>query len=547
MVRFEVANPEGIFNVGAPRLSPDGRYLAFNATDPAGTTRIWVRQLNALTAQPLAGTEGANRPFWSPDSRLLGFMADGKLKKIEVTGGPAQKICDAPSGADGSWSPEGVILYDGRGSDPIYRVPAAGGTPTAVVKPDVSRKEAQVGWPEFLADGKHFMYLAMTAKIEDSTYRIGLLDSTETQSLAPAQTQLAYAPPDRLLFVRDQTLVTQQFDPKTMKTVGDPTPLAERIGTDSVGLATFSISREGTLAYRTGDPGSRLAFVDRTGRELETLGDGGEYSNPALSPDGKRLAFALTDKNSRKSDVWIRDLTRGVSTRLTLAPGDNDVPAWSPDGATIAFGSSRSGAGDLYSKPANGQGDDVLLLKDDAVKFPTDWSRDGRYLAYTRIDAKNGQDVWVLPLFGDRKPIAAATGDFAEGNGVFSPDGRFIAYRSSASGRNEIYVQSFPQPTGKWQISTAGGSDPSWRSDGKEMFYRTLDQQLMAVDIQLGATVQAGVPRALFPARVNVVGQVRNRYTVAPDGQRILFVAPLGRDAIAPTTVVLNWDAELKQ
>ena len=359
-------------------------------------------------------------------------MADGKLKKIEVIGGPAQKICDAPSGSDGSWSPEGVILYDGRGSDPIYRVSAAGGTPTVAVKPDASRKEAQVGWPEFLADGKHFMYLAMNAKIEDSTYRIGVLDSVETQSLAPAQTQLAYAPPDRLLFVRDQTLVTQQFDPKTMKTVGDPTPLAERIGTDSVGLATFSISREGTLAYRTGDPGSRLTFVDRTGRELETLGDAGEYSNPVLSPDGRRLAFALTDKNSRKSDVWIRDLTRGVSTRLTLAQGDNDVPLWSPDGATIAFSSTRNGVGDLYSKPANGQGDDVLLLKDEALKFPTDWSRDGRYMAYTRIDAKNGQDVWVLPLFGDRKPIAAATGDFAEGSGVFSPDGRFIAYRSSA-------------------------------------------------------------------------------------------------------------------
>ena len=280
MVRFEVANPEGVFNVGAPRLSPDGRYLAFNATDPTGNTKIWVRQLNSLTAQPLAGTDGAARPFWSPDSRFLGFMADGKLKKIEVSGGPAQKICDAPTGADGSWSQEGVILFDGRGSDPIYRVPAAGGTPVVAVKPDATRGEGQVGWPEFLSDGKHFMYLVMNQKSEDSSYRVASIDSSDTQPLASAQTQLAYAPPDRLLFVRDQTLVTQTFDPKAMKTLGDPTPLAERIGTDSVGLATFSISREGTLAYRTGDPGSRLALVDRGGRELESMGDAGEIRQP---------------------------------------------------------------------------------------------------------------------------------------------------------------------------------------------------------------------------------------------------------------------------
>jgi Tol biopolymer transport system component len=547
MIRFEVANPDGIFNVGSPRLSPDGRYLAFNATDPTGNTRIWVRQMNSLTAQPLAGTDGAARPFWSPDNRFLGFMADGKLKKIEVSGGPAQKICDAPTGADGSWSQEGVILFDGRGTDPIYRVPAAGGTPVVAVKADQTRGEAQVGWPEFLSDGKHFMYLAMNQKIEDSSYRVASIDSSDTQPLASAQTQLAYAPPDRLLFVRDQTLVTQRLDPKAMKTLGDPTPLAERIGTDSVGLATFSISREGTLAYRTGDPGSRLALVDRSGRELETMGDPGEYSNPVLSRDGTRLAFDLSDKGSRKIDIWIRDLARKVNSRFTFGQGGNRVPLWSPDGNTVIFTSTRSGPGDLYTKTTNGQGDETLLLKDDQLKFATDWSRDGRYLAYTSIDPKSGQNLWVLPLFGDKKPMAIAATDFVESNGVFSPDGRFIAYRSDESGRNEIYVRSFPQGTGKWQISTAGGSDPTWRGDGKEIFYRGADQRFMAVDIRLGDTVQAGVPQSLFPGRVNVVGNVRNRYSASVDGQKFLFVAPLGRDAIAPTTVVLNWDADLRK
>jgi Tol biopolymer transport system component len=277
------------------------------------------------------------------------------------------------------------------------------------------------------------------------------------------------------------------------------------------------------------------------------MGDPGEYANPALSRDGTRLAFDLSDKGSRKIDIWIRDLARQVNSRFTFGQGNNRVPLWSPDGNTVIFTSTRSGPGDLYTKTANGQGDDTVLLKDDQLKFATDWSRDGRYLAYTSIDPKSAQNVWVLPMSGDKKPIAIATTDFIESNGVFSPDGRFIAYRSDESGRNEIYVRSFPQGTGKWQISTAGGSDPSWRGDGKEIFYRGADQRFMAVDIRLGDTVQAGVPQSLFPGRVNVIGNVRNRYSSAVDGQKFLFVAPLGRDAIAPTTVVLNWDAELRK
>ena len=547
MVRFEVANPDGVINVGAPRLSPDGRYLAFNATDGTGNTRIWVRQMSSLAAEPLTGTEAAGRPFWSPDSRFLGFMADGKLKKIDVTGGPPQKICDAPTGADGTWSPNGVILFDGRGSDPIYRVAAAGGTPVIAVKPETARNEALVGWPEFLSDGRHFMYLAMNQKPEDTAYRVGALDSADTQPLASAQTQLAYAPPDRLLFVRDQTLVAQRFDEKAMKTTGDPVPLAERIGTDSVGLATFSISREGTLAYRTGDPGSRLLWVDRSGRDMDTLGDSGEYENPALSRDGSRLAFNLTDKSTRKTDLWIRDLARGVNSRFTFGQGSNRVPLWSPDGSVIVFTSTRTGNGDLYTKPANGQGEETLLLKSDQLKAATDWSRDGRYIAYQSF-SKTGADLWALPTFGDRKPVPILTTPFAESNGVFSPDGRFIAYRSDESGRNEIYVQPFLKGSGKWQVSTAGGSDPTWRSDGQEIVYRGVDQRLMAADVSVvGETFQVGVPRALFAARLNIVGNVRNRYAPTADGQRFLLIAPLGRDAMAPTTVVLNWDADIKR
>jgi Tol biopolymer transport system component len=511
LVRFEVSTPERIISVDAPRVSPDGRYLAFNATDSEGKSRVWVRALNAIAAQPLPGTEGTTRPFWSADSRFLGFFAEGKLQKIEVTGGPAQKICDAPTGADGSWSPDGVILYDGRGSDPIYRVSAAGGVPVVAAKPEAARKEATVGWPEFLPDGRHFLYMATGQKPEDNAYRVGLLDSTESRPLASAQTLVSYAPPGYLLFVRDKTLVAQPFDAKALKTTGEPVPLAEHIGTDSVGLARFSVSRDGTLAYRTGESGGRLLWLDRSGKEGETLGDNAEYGNPALSRSGDRLAFNLNDPRSGKADIWIRDLVRGVNSRFTFGAGNNILPLWSPDGSTIVFSSDRGGPPDLYEKPATGQGEEKLLLKSDEVKVACDWSRDGRYIAYMSQGKKTGFDVWVLPTFGDRKPMPVVASPFNETKPGFSPDGRFVAYTSNESGRAEIYVQTFPGTGGKWQVSTAGGNDASWRADGKELYYRAADQKLMAVDIQAGSNFQAGIPRALFLGRVQP-GVARNKY-----------------------------------
>jgi Tol biopolymer transport system component/predicted Ser/Thr protein kinase len=544
-VRFEIPTPEGVIAIDAPRISPDGRYLAFNATDAEGKARIWVRSLNALAAQPLNGTEGTTRPFWSPDSRFLGFFAEGKLKKIEVTGGPAQKICDAPTGSDGSWSPEGVILFDGIGNDPIYRVSAAGGSPTVAVKPEASRKESGVGWPEFLPDGRHFLYMVSGQKPDDNAYRVGSLDSPDSKPLAPAQTLVTYAPPGYLLFVRDKTLVAQPFDPKAFKTKGEPIPLAEHIGTDSVGLARFSVSRDGTLAYRTGETGGRLLWVDRSGKELDPVGERGEYGNPALSRAGDRLAFSLNDPRSGKNDIWIRDLARGVSSRFTFGGANNETPLWSPDGSTIVFRSDRNGNFDLFEKPASGQGEEKTLLKNDESKFACDWSRDGRYIAFSSRGKKTGWDSWALPTFGDRKPFPIVAGPFMEYMPVFSPDTRFVAYQSNESGRFEIYVQSFPVASGKWQVSSSGGNDPSWRADGKELYYRSADQKLMAVDIQVGERFQAGIPRPLFTARVQP-GPARNKYYVASaDGKRFLLVAPLGRESLIPTTVVLNWHAEL--
>jgi serine/threonine protein kinase/Tol biopolymer transport system component len=550
LVRFEIPTPEQIVSIDTPRLSPDGRLLAFNATDSTGKTRIWIRPLNAVGAQPLAGTEGTSRPFWSPDSRFIGFFAEGRLKKIDVSGGPPQKICDAPSGSDGSWSSKGVILYDGRSADPIRRVSAAGGVATDFIKADTSRKEGAVGWPEFLPDGKTFLYMAMGLKAEDSVYRVGSLDSNETRTLMPAQSMVAYAPPGYLLFVRDRTLVAQPFDAKSAKTTGEPVPLADQVGIDTVGLARFSTSLDGSLAYRTGEINRRLLWTDRTGRELETVGAPGEYFNPALSPAGDRLAYDFSDPRSgggAAGDIWIRDLRRGVNSRFTFSNEDDSCPVWSPDGKRIVFSRDRGTAWDLIEKPADGQGAEAELLKGDGLIFASDWSAAAGAIIYSRQAKDTGFDIWMIPLQGDRKPVLVLQTPFNEMWPKLSPDGRWIAYQSNESGRQEIYVQSFPATGGKWQISTNGGTEPTWRGDGREIYYRAPDQQLTAVEIEAaGGTFQAGTPRALFPGKFQP-GTARNRYLPAPDGQRFLFVSPLGRDAMSPTTVVLNWFSELGQ
>ncbi|HEY3204492.1 MAG TPA: protein kinase, partial [Thermoanaerobaculia bacterium] len=538
--RFEVPVPADVTTVDAPRISPDGRILAFDAVDSSGKNRIWVRPLNALQAHPLTGTEGTKRVFWSPDSRFLAFIADGKLQKIDVNGGPPQKICDAPTGADGTWSPQGVILFDGTGPDPIQRVPASGGVPIAIVRLDPKRKERQIGWPEFLPDGRHFLYMAAADRPEDSVYRIASLDSKENRPFAPAQSLITYVEPGYLLYLRDKTLVAQPFDAKALKTTGEPVPIAEHIGTDAVGLARFSVSREGTLVYRTGDAGNRMVWVDRGGKELETLGDPAEHHDPSLSPDGARLAFDSVDSRSGKTDLWIRDLSRGVSSRFTFGAGDSFAPSWSPDGRRIAF----SNKVDLFEKPADGQGAETPLVKSDELKIVSDWSRDGRYIAFVNRSPQTNFDIWILPTFGDRKAFPWLKTSFNENWPVFTPDGRFLAYQSNESGRQEIYVQSFPGPGGKWQISNAGGTEPHWRDDGKELYYRSADQKITAVDIRAGDTFEAGVPKPLFPVHLET-GLARNRYLPSRDGQRFLLVATPSRDAMTPTTVVLNWFTDL--
>ena len=544
VVRFQVPNPEGVTDVGPPAISPDGRMLAFDAADASGKRGIWLRPLDALEARLLPGTEDALRPIWSADSRSIAFMAGGKLRRVPVAGGPAQSIADAATGADGSWSPKGVILFDGRPNDPLWRVDAAGGVPKPIVTPEPAKGVMGAGWPVFLPGGDHFLYQVTMANPEDGTLMVRALDGTEGKPVLKTTSQVVYAPPGYLLFVRERTLVAQRFDLRNHEVTGEPIPLSEGLGLDNVGLASISASTNGVLAYRAGQAARRrLLWVDRNGKETLALEDEREYVDTWLSPDGRRLVFDADEAGS-KGDLWIRDFDRGTTTRFTFEPEREFAPVWSPDGRRIVF-SIQGKSWDLQVKNAAGTGEAEPLLQTDEDTFATDWSTRDDTLVFASRGPETSWDLWALPMTGERKPFPLRKTKFAELNATVSPDGRFLAYQSNESGRVEVYVQEFPEARSKWQVSPDGGREPFWRADGRELYYRAPDARMMAVAIDKGETFTAGTPQPLFRARFSPVN-ARGLYRPTPDGQRFLILAPLGRDAIQPATVVLNWTSAIQ-
>jgi len=544
LVRFPLLMPSGFSNPSPPVASPDGRKIAF-AADGDGKRLIWIRQLDSIDARPLPGTDGVLRPFWSPDSRFLAFFAAGKLKKVDVAGGPPQTICEAPNGADGSWSPEGVILFDGRGNDPIWRVSAAGGIAKTEVAVDQKAGVFGVGWPEFLPGGRRFLYMKIAENPQDQMLTVGTLDSKDTKPLFKATSRVLYAEPGFLLFVREGTLVAQKFDLDSLSLEGEAIPLGEGLGVDDVGLASFSVSRNGLLAFRAGQlQGRRLVWIDRAGKETPAIEAIGEYRDTSLAPDGKRLVYSAAN-NGGGMDLWIRDMVRGVSSRFTFDAPDEVVPQWSPDARRIAFTSRAKGPGDLWAKDASGTREAEPLLVSPDEKYVSDWSRDGRFILYTsRAGDEYGWDIFALPMDGDKKPMPLVRTKFNELHATFSPDGKYIAYHSNESGRPEIYVQEFPEARNKWQVSTEGGTTAFWRADGRELFYRNAERQ-MAVPVDVGSTFTVGTPQALFETRFAAI-TARALYRPTPDGQRFLVLAPLAREAEQPASVVLNWTAALK-
>jgi Tol biopolymer transport system component len=528
--------------------SPDGRRLAFTGSESGGT-RLWVQPLDSLTAQPLAGTDGAANPFWSPDSRYLGFFTDGKLKKIDSSGGPPQTLCEASGGRGGSWSPEGVILFGNVGT-PLQRVAAEGGEAKAIVGNGPIARAGSPRWPTFLPDGRHFLYADRGDKPEEAGIFVAALDTNDRKRLLRDYSAAAYTESASgagyLLFSRGGTLMAQLFDASKLSLSGGPFPVAEHV-TASVtsGFAPFWLSRKGTLVLGTGNAplDRKLTWFDRTGKRLGSVGETGSYIQIDLSPDEKQ---AVVDRYAQAgtSDLWLIDLTRNVPTRFTFGPMSAVGPVWSKDGSQIAFASGRGGPYELYRKIASGAGKDELLLKSADIVRPSDWSPDGRFLLYEEVNQKTGYDLMLLPDRGgsqtDRKPIPFLQTEFQESHGAFSPDGKWIAYCSNESGKLEVYVQPFPANGAKWQISKGGGDSPKWRHDGKEIFFLDAANKLMAVEVKTDATIQPGTPRALFDA-------YRARFAVTRDGQRFLIPArPTEGAGPEPVTVMINWTAGIK-
>ncbi|HEV8132988.1 MAG TPA: protein kinase [Acidobacteriota bacterium] len=552
VTRFFIYPPEKAYFGGSFTVSPDGRRVILRINSE-GKVLLWVQALDSLTAKPLAGTEDASYPFWSPDSRFIGFFSGGKLKKIEVTGGPAQTLCDAPVARGGTWNRGGVIVFAPTASGALYRVPAGGGTPAPLTMLDASREETSHYHPSFLPDSRHFLFLANSPHQESAGIYVGTLDSRETKLLVNTDASAAYAPPGYLLFLRDRTLMAQSFDADRLELTGEPFPVAEQVDRLGQGVryALFSVSETGVLVYRSGSSDNvQLIWFDRAGKQLGAIAPKGNYATPWLSPDEKRVAVGHVEPNARNSDIWLIELARGTPTRFTFGQRDSTTPIWSPDGSRVVFSSDRDGLMNLYQRAASGTGNDEILLKSDNHKLCNDWSLDGKLILYSAYPKGGNGDLWVLPISGQQKPFPFLQTEFNEAQGRFSPDGKWIAYASNESGTWQVYVQSFPFPGGKWQVSTNGGAQPQWRRDAKELFYISADRKLMAVDVKAnGSTFDAGAPKELFELRLQTVGLPgpRNYYAVAADGRRFLVASVPEERISTPTTVVLNWTADLKK
>jgi Tol biopolymer transport system component len=554
-MRFFVSPPEterltltgptasGAF-VGPLAVSPDGTRIAIVATSADGKLQLWVRSLDTLTAQALAGTEGAFQPFWSPDSRFLGYFAGGKLKKIEVSGGPPVILCDAPDPRSGTWNRDGVIVFGPTPTSALQRVSAAGGVPTAVTT--LGQGEIAHVRPFFLPDGRHFLYRATTGPGGGPIY-VGSLDSPERKFLLNADSANAVYSQGHLLFMRETTLMAQPFDAQRLVLTADAFPVAENIQAfaSTTPSGVFSASENGVLVYQTGigAAGSQLVWFDRTGKEISALGDTAPYSDLELSPDGKRVSVSI---QTNLRDIWVYDVARGLRTRFTFGLADIAASIWSPDANRVVFNSRRKGHYDLYQKASSGASTEEVLLEDNLDKYPTGWSPDGRFILYRSTGTATGDDIFVLPLFGDRKPVPFIQTTSNENFGQFSPDGRWVIYASDESGRKEVYVAPFPGPGGKWQISTEGGDYPRWRHDGTEIFYLTSDNNLMAAAVNgKGGSFEVGEVKPLFQR--HAITGARYTYAVSADGQRFLVNTRPGVDASASFTVVLNWTAGLKK
>jgi len=547
-------------------VSPDGKRIAF--ADFNGRSALWLRSVDSLNAEQLQGTEGAVqgavRPFWSPDGRSLGFFADGnKLKRVEA-GNRQSRVQTLASGAypfnGGAWGLEGILYSPETTGAGLYLMSANGGAPVAVTRLNAARHDIAHRFPQFLPDGRHFIYWVWSAAEENTGIYVGSIDPKEKLPETPlvrTWREAQYAEPGYLLFLQGPKLVAQRFDAARLRLSGTPLTLPELVGLHlfATGRAMFAVSPSGVLAYQEAVPpaASHVVWRDRAGKQLRSIEapQGAFGTDFSLAPDEKHIIVTGEDENALE-DLWEVDLERATSLRLTAIHGSNMEAVWSPDGRRIAFRSNRTGVYDLYAKDAKDTSEEEMLVKSLHQKFPTGWSPDGRFLVYSEYDPKTRNDIWVLPLEGDRKPFPFLQTEFGETVGSLSPvpDGQghfWMAYQSNETGQAEVYLRPFLPgapggPAGsKVRVSTEGGVFPQWRRDGRELFYWA-GNKLMAVNVNLGGTPEIGTPQALFEGQFGGSG-----FAPFADGRRFLFVEPAGEPPTPKINVVLNWAAELKR
>jgi len=537
---------------GAMALSPDGTRIAFLAYGEDKKRMLWVRPLSALSAQPLAGTEDASFPFWSPDSRFIGFFSGGKLRKIDANGGPPQALCDAAQGRGGCWTEGGTILFAPSPTDSLLKVPSAGGTPAKVTELDTKKGETSHRHPSILPDGVHFIFLIEAHPPNGGggdgfSIAIGSLESKQYRHLLDSKSSARYSKSGHILFLRDRTLLAQRFDAKKLELVGEAQPVAENMTRTNRWETTFSVSDSGLLAFQSGlaSEASQLEWVDRDGKDLGVVGKPADMRSIALSHDGTRVAASIMDSKTQTQDIWVLDIERGTSTRLTFDPEDDGFPVWSMDDRYVYFFSRRQGSGDVFRKASDGTGTDEFVFGDSNQNILASVTADGGTAAIlSNVVGKTGWDISLLNLADGKSRVFLAT-PFSEVMPMLSRDGQWLAYHSNESGRNEIYVQSLQPGGGKWQISTDGGTRPRWLRDDRELAWQSPDDKLMVVDVQVEPKFAPSVPRPLLDPRIRPL--VAYEFDFSRDGNRVLVNRSIEQPVVVPVTLVQNWTQALEK